>query len=181
MKSFRVFALSLALAIFVGFPTLTQAQDESGPSAAVTTSLAGLHNITMANIMKTAELLEEDLYAYRPSEDVRTVGQILAHIANAQYMFCSAASGTENPSQVNLEETATTKEDIVAALQGSFDFCGGVYANMSDASGAEPKTVFGMQTTGSGILAFNSAHNYEHYGNLVTYMRMNGIVPPSSM
>ncbi len=52
---------------------------------------------------------------------------------------------------------------------------------MTDASGAEIKNLFGMEIAASAIMAFNSAHNYEHYGNLVTYMRIKGVVPPSSM
>jgi uncharacterized damage-inducible protein DinB len=82
---------------------------------------------------------------------------------------------------VNFEETATTKEDIIAALESSLDYCAGVYEGMTDETGAEMTTVFGMEMARSAILALNSAHNYEHYGNLVTYMRINGIVPPSSM
>ncbi len=59
--------------------------------------------------------------------------------------------------------------------------CDHVFANTTDATGANAVTLFGAPNTVFGVLAFNSAHNYEHYGNLVTYMRLNGIVPPSSM
>ncbi len=181
MKSPRPLTFVMALLLFAGLPLVALAQYDSGPSAPVTTSLKGLHDITTTNIMKTAEMLDEDIFAYRPNEDVRTAGQILAHVANAQFLFCSAAAGAENPSQVNYEETAVTKADIIAALQAGFEYCNGVYSGMSDEAGAEMKSLFGMTMAASGIMAFNSAHNYEHYGNLVTYMRMNGIVPPSSM
>ena len=148
--------------------------------SAVTTSLKGLHGITASSIMSTAESLSEEMYAYRPTVEVRTAGQLLAHIANAQYAFCSSAAGEDNPNQANLEETATTKADIVPALQSALAYCETVYDTMTDAQGAETRSFFGQEMAASGILAFNSAHNYEHYGNLVTYMRMNGIVPPSS-
>lgn len=157
------------------------AQSATDSSSDISMSLKGLHTITTKNLMKTAEMLTDELYEYRPTDDVRTAGQILAHVANAQFMFCSAAAGDENPSKVNYEETATTKADILAALQAGFAYCNGVYDSMTDAAGAEMKPLFGMEMAGSAIMAFNSAHNYEHYGNLVTYMRMNGIVPPSSM
>jgi uncharacterized damage-inducible protein DinB len=143
-------------------------------------SLQGLHQMTSANIVKTAEMLDDAMFAYRPTEDVRTAGQMLAHIANAQYFFCSTAAGTPSPNEVNIEETATTKADITAALKDAFAYCDGVYASMTDAQGAEARAMFGNPMAASGVLAFNTTHNYEHYGNLVTYMRMNGIVPPSS-
>ena len=173
--------LALLSFLLLGFPLLALAQSSDDAPGAVTASLKGLHDVTVANIMKTAEMLDEDMYAYRPTDEVRTTGQILAHVANAQYLFCSSAVGEDNPNQENFEETATTKEEIVAALQAAFDYCSGVYAGMSDAAGAEMQDFFGNKMAGSAILAFNSAHNYEHYGNLVTYMRINGIVPPSSM
>lgn len=174
-------ATALSLVLLMGLPTLALAQDGDGSSKAVTMSLKGLHDVTATNIMKTAEMLDEDMYAYQPSADVRTAGQILAHVASAQFGFCSAAAGEENSSQENYQETATTKADIIAALKAGFEYCAGVYEGMTDAEGAELRSFFGREMAASAILAFNSAHNYEHYGNLVTYMRLNGIVPPSSM
>ena len=166
--------LTFALALLLLVPAFASAQN------GVTSSLKGLHDITKTNIIATAEILDEDLYAYRPTDEVRSMGELLAHIANAQFMFCSAAAGEASPSSENFEETRTTKAQIVDALGSGFDYCEGVYANMTDAGGAEGVTFFGGPNTAHGVLAFNSAHNYEHYGNLVTYMRMNGIVPPSS-
>ncbi|WP_412061457.1 DinB family protein [Rubrivirga sp. IMCC45206] len=170
-------ALALAL-----LSTAAQAQtpDAAPPESPVIASLGALHQLTSANITRTAQLLSEDLYAYRPTEEVRTAGGLLAHIANAQYLFCSSATGEANPNEANLEETLITKAETVAALAAAFAYCAGVYDAMSDAQGAEVRDFFGRQMAASGILAFNTTHNYEHYGNLVTYMRMNGIVPPSS-
>jgi uncharacterized damage-inducible protein DinB len=169
----RLFVTALAL-LFATPLTLT-AQN------AVVSSLKGLFDITKQNIMATAEMLDDELYAFHPTEEVRSVGRILAHVANSQHFFCSSAAGEDNPNTENLEETRTTKADIIAALEESFAYCESVYAKTTDAKGAEPVTFFGGPNTVSGVLAFNSAHNYEHYGNLVTYMRLNGITPPSSM
>ena len=156
---------------------------ESTPDApdSVIPSLRGLHDITQENVKATAEMLSEEIYAFQPTEEVRTMGQLLAHIANAQYAFCSAAGGEESPNTANLEETLTTKAQIVEGLTEAFAYCEGVYDRTTDARGGEMVTFFGDEMAVSGVLAFNSAHNYEHYGNLVTYMRLNGIVPPSSM
>lgn len=144
-------------------------------------SLRGLFDVTRQNIMATAEMLDDHMYAFRPTDEVRSTGEILAHVANAQFSFCAAAAGDTSPSTENFEETRTTKSAIVAALQEGFAYCEGVFERTTDARAGERADLFGASNTVGGVLAFNSAHNYEHYGNLVTYMRINGIVPPSSM
>lgn len=168
-KRLFVFACALGLAL----PQGTSAQS-------VTSSLKGLHDITQGSIMATAQDLDAEMYAFRPTDEVRSTGQILAHVANAQFMFCSAAAGEPNPSAEDFEQTRTTKAGIVQALEAGFGYCTEVYEEMTDAQGGRSVSFFGGENTAHGVLAFNSAHNYEHYGNLVTYMRLNGIVPPSS-
>ena len=146
-------------------------------------SLFELHGVTQQNILATAQDLSQEMYDFRPTDEVRSAGEILAHVANAQFMFCSMAAGEESPATENFEETRTTKARIVEALEMGFDYCARVYGGMSDADAAAERTIPfmpGMEMTAASVLAFNSAHNYEHYGNLVTYMRLNGIVPPSS-
>ena len=146
----------------------------------VTGSLKALYDITTGNIKATAEMVPEELYSYQPTDEVRTMGQIIAHVAGAQFAFCSAAAGEANPSSENYEETATDKASIMAALDAGVSYCDEVYTSTSDARGQEMIQFFGQDMAVSGVLAFNAAHNYEHYGNLVTYMRINGMVPPSS-
>lgn len=164
--------------LFLALPAGAVAQ--SGNGNPVSTSLEGLYGITKQHVMATADVVPENLYGYRPTEEVRTMGQILAHVANSQFFFCSAAAGEQSPQQENLEETRTTKAQIVDALNASFAYCDRVHGGMTDARGAEMRDFFSGPMAASAILAFNAAHNYEHYGNLVTYMRINGIVPPSS-
>ena len=180
----RMLVGALTIALATPFGLAAQAAEDmsnEGPAMPVTMSMKGLHDITSGNVMATAEMLDEEMYAYRPTEEVRTTGEILAHIAGAQFMFCAAAGGVDNPNAENFEQTATTKADIMAALESGFDFCNGVYESMTDERGAEMVEFFGNKMAASAVLAFNAAHNYEHYGNLVTYMRINGITPPSSM
>ena len=143
-------------------------------------SLKGVFDVTKTNIMATAEILDDELYAYRPTDEVRSSGELLAHIAGAQFAFCGGAAGDANANSENFEETRTRKADIIEALEQGFAYCERLFARTTDAGVAAEASFFGAPNTVGGILAFNSAHNYEHYGNLVTYMRINGIVPPSS-
>ena len=130
-------------------------------------------------VTRSAEKMPEEHYGFKPTPDVRGFGQVLGHIADAQYLFCSAVKG-EKPAPPAVEKTKTTKAELTAALQEAFAYCDASYNNMTDAKGAELVKFFGSDRTKLGVLAFNNSHNYEHYGNLVTYMRLKSIVPPSS-
>jgi uncharacterized damage-inducible protein DinB len=165
--------LLASLTLALGSPVLASGQT-------VTSSLLGLFEMTKDNVVASAELLDEELYAYRPTDEVRSMGELFAHIADAQYLFCAAAAGESSPATESFEETRKTKAAILEALEMGFGYCEGVYSRMTDDSGGRVVDFFTGPTTAFGVLAFNTAHNYEHYGNLVTYMRLNGIVPPSS-
>ncbi len=131
------------------------------------------------NILRSADKMPEADFAFKPVESVRTYGQLLAHIADSNYGICGAARG-EKPTVSGIEKSKTTKADIVAALNDSFTWCDQAYSGLTDEKALEMIPFFRGQHTRAGVLMFNTMHDYEHYGNLVTYMRMKGIVPPSS-
>jgi len=110
---------------------------------------------------------------------VRTYGQIIGHLADAQYLFCSTASGEKNPG-LNIEKSKTSKADLVAALEAGFAYCDKVYDAMTDSAATQTVKFFGNDLPKFAVLSINIGHNMEHYGNLVTYMRIKGIVPPTS-
>ena len=165
--------LIAAIAVVLAVPLSLSAQNP------LVQSLKSVFDITKTNIMATAEILDDEMYTFRPTDEVRSAGEILAHIADWQFVFCGSAAGEANASPENFEETRTHKAEIIEALELGFAYCERIFARTSDA-GAAAATDFGGPNTVGGMLAFNSVHNYEHYGNLVTYMRINGIVPPSS-
>ncbi|MBX9603278.1 MAG: DinB family protein [Bryobacteraceae bacterium] len=163
------------MGLTVVFAAGSFAQDAANPLIAGSKSLfEQAKNV----IMRSAEKMPEEHFSYKPTEGVRGFGAILGHVADAQYFFCGAASG-QRVAPKGVEKSATTKEAIIAGLKESFAFCDSVYAKMTDANAAEMVSLMGQRTKLS-ALDFNVAHNYEHYGNLVTYMRMKNIVPPSS-
>jgi uncharacterized damage-inducible protein DinB len=167
--------MSVAVAAVVLFvPVLTQAQNP------MMTAVKAQHEMAKGVLLKTAEKIPENLYSYRPTPDVRTVAQLIGHIADASGFFCSSASG-QKPSAVSAEKTMTTKAQLTKALADAFAYCDKAIADMDDTKAMESIKFFagGMSPRGM-VLSFNTTHNYEHYGNLVTYMRLNKIVPPSS-
>jgi len=163
--------LALA-ALLVATPVSAQMGQGDGSLAGV----RGLYQTVRGYITASAEQMPEDKYAYRPTEEVRSFGQIIGHVANAQYMFCAPVRGQQAP-QMGDAEKLTSKAEIVAALKAAFEYCDAAY--QIDDPGAALQ-FFGQPNTKLSVLAFNMGHDFEHYGNLVTYMRLNGMVPPSS-
>ncbi len=106
-------------------------------------------------------------------------GELVGHAADAQNMFCSVVAGEKAP-MTSIEKTKTTKADLVQALKDSKDFCDKAYSSMTDDHAAELVTMMGRQMAKLTVLTVNTAHLDEHYGNMVTYLRIRGLVPPSS-
>jgi len=130
-------------------------------------------------LVSSAEKMPEENYNFKPTEAVRSYGQIVGHVADAQYTFCSLALGENNPG-LKIEQTKTTKADLVAALKDAVAYCDKAYDGMTDTSGAQMVKLFGADMPKLGVLNINNMHDMEHYGNLVTYMRLKNIVPPTS-
>ena len=176
MASMKLLAALLLCAVGVTAQTMQTMQTSS--KSPLIASAQAIYAIAKGDVMKSTDKIPEELWSYQPTPQVRTVGQMFAHIADGQYEFCSAADGKQVDKGV--EKTAKTKADIVAGLKDAFAYCDGVFAKMTDATAPEMMAFFGMKATRLGLMDFNTAHTMEHYGNLVTYMRMKGIVPPSS-
>ncbi len=132
-----------------------------------------------AILLRSAEKMPEENYGFKPTDVVRSFGQIVGHVADAQYIFCSVVRGEKNPA-LKIEQTKTSKADLVAALKDAFAYCDKAYDGMTDASAAQMVNLHGGDTPKLGALATNNVHTIEHYGNLITYLRMKNIVPPTS-
>jgi len=130
-------------------------------------------------LLRSAEKMPEESYTFRPTDAVRSYGQILGHVADSQYLFCSLVLGEPNPAP-KIEQTKTSKADLIAALKDAFAYCDKAYEGMTDASATQMVPLFGGDTPKLGALGANHMHTLLHYGNLVTYMRMKSIVPPTS-
>ena len=130
-------------------------------------------------ITKAADEMTEADYSFKASPMERTYGAIVGHIADVQMALCGNAQGEQKSSDA--EKTKTTKADLVAALKASFDYCDAAYDGMTDADAAKMVTLFGpRKATKIAVLNFNIAHDNEMYGQMVVYLRLKGLVPPSS-
>ena len=173
VRAIRLVAFALCLSV----PAVIAAQSATHAGYKVP------HDTVKGNLIKSAEAVAEADYAFKPTPEVRSFGQLFGHVANANFMICAMAVGEKSPATGNAEQL-TAKADIQKALADSFAYCDKVWDQVGAADkaawAAEPVDLFGMQLTRASALAFNAAHDWEHYGNIVTYMRLKGMVPPSS-
>jgi uncharacterized damage-inducible protein DinB len=130
-------------------------------------------------ILQSAEKMPAENYSFKPAPRVRTFGEILGHVAQEQYLFfCGPVKGEEKAADI--EKTKTSPADLLAALKESFAYCDAVYDGMTDATAVQTIKAVGEQHTKLHVLWENIVHDTLHYGNLVTYLRIKGLVPPST-
>ncbi len=198
-----LFVALLSLRVIAQMPSgqAPAAGTQGPPTDPVATALKnGFDGITR-NLAESAAKMPEENYAFKPTPEVRSFGEILGHVANTHYNYCSRIKGEKNPNTQDFEKLKT-KAEMVKALNDSIDYCKAVYASMTDAKIVQPITPPATTPTAPAnvrvegaaaqpapaprpvvplnTLMGNVTHDWEHYGNLVTYLRLKGLVPPST-
>ena len=184
----HVLAAAIAVHTF-GAAAYAQTSD-GGFDKLLSTSLAAsakaMHATIRRDLADAAEVLSADDYAFKPTPEVRSFAQLVGHVVNANFFFCSQAKGAAMPSTTNFERAAD-KAALIKGLTDALSYCDDVYQSTTDAEFNQPVTLNGFPgmnpktaTTRGAVLMFNTTHNNEHYGNLVVYLRLKGKVPPST-
>ena len=155
-------------------------------------ALDDLLNLYENDAMGVVKAMPADKYNFAPSVaifapgqpvkfgTVRTFVQQVTHVTEANYYFYSAVGGMKPDIDTEALAKITTKDEAVAALQASFKFAHKAIATITPANAFLPIKPIDGQSTRATLAAFGVAHGYDHYGQLVEYLRMNGIVPPGS-
>jgi uncharacterized damage-inducible protein DinB len=173
MRSFALLSLAATLGAAPSHPVAPTPPSALAADREIWTLVIGY-------VTAAAEQVPDSSYSYRPAPTVRTFGQLVAHIAGSQDMFCAQALGEKANASDAIENTVTGKAALVAALKASTAHCQKAYA-MTDADAMKRTVkVFAGERSALWALLYSTAHDNEHYGNIVTYMRMLGMVPPSS-
>ena len=169
----RSLTVALVIAVTV-WGALTQAQDSP-----LSSDVRQDYETVRDFFIRAAEKMPEADYGFKPTAEVRSFGQQVAHVADDQYNLCAPAKGeTRKDAYTHIESTLSKKADLVAALKEAFAYCDGAYAALTDATAAEVSSRKGK--TRFEMLNWNLWHTWEHYGNVVVYLRLKGLVPPSS-
>jgi len=174
--------ISVSLLLTLGLaaaPMGAQAQTANAAANPAVNTTRMLWEQLTAYITTAAAELPESTYSYRPTAEVRSFGQLVGHVAGAQYLICGAAMGEPPREEDEIERSRTSKTELLAALKASTEYCGRAY-QQTDRAAQQSTKLFGQERTRLYALGLNATHNAEHYGNIVTYLRLNGIVPPAS-
>jgi uncharacterized damage-inducible protein DinB len=183
-----------ALALVIAFHALGGAAyaqtSDGGFDKLLSPSLAASAKAMFATIRRdvaeAAEVMPAEDYVFKPTPEVRSFAQLVGHVVNANFFFCSQAKGAARPTTTNFERE-TDKAALIKGLTEALAYCDEVYGSTTDASFNEAATLPGFPgmspktaTTRGAVLVFNTTHDNEHYGNIVVYLRLKGKVPPST-
>jgi len=176
---------TMALLAIIAAPAAAQTPASQNPSQnPMSDAVRNSWNSVKRDIRESAELMPEENYDFKPTPEVRSFGEILAHVAGASFEFCGSARNEEAPYQEgSFEKTARTKESIVKATNDAIAYCDAAFGQLTDANMSNSvHAAFGgkNQVTRLSSLIGQISHDNEHYGNLVTYFRLKSLVPPSS-
>lgn len=130
-------------------------------------------------VLRAAEKVSAEDYAFKATPAVRSFGQLIGHIADANNNYCAAGFGETNPNP-GIEKSKTTKAELVAALKASLEFCTRAFDALNNENVNQMMKYRAGERSRVALLMYNTMHMNEHYGNLVTYMRLKGLTPPSS-
>ena len=176
-------ASGFSIVLFLCAFSLSAFAQPAPPANPITQALRNAWTGAKTNFRRSADVMPEAKYGFKPVDGVRSYGALLAHVAGASYEFCAAAKGEKAPhAEDEFEKTATTKAAIVKALDGAIAYCDDIYKTLDDAKAMEVTNgAFGGDKRPRMVSLFgNTGHFVEHYGNIVTYLRISGLVPPSS-
>jgi|SRR5262245_5911004 len=173
--------LTILLAAGLAPAASAQTPASTTPSAnPISDGIRSQWNGVKRNIKESADQMPEENYNFKPTPDVRSFGEILSHVAGASYLICAGAKGEKSPfEEDHFEKTAKTKAEIVKATNDAIAYCDGVFTALTDATAGQVPSG-GGQSSRVARLVLQIGHDNEHYGNLVTYFRLKGMVPPSS-
>ena len=175
----RSLALLLTLAAAPGVAGAQGMGTSQGSRSGGIAAVEPFYQMFKGWIIASAEQMAESNYSFKPTPEVRSFGEIIGHLANENYLFCAAAIGENDPNKGHDFEKVTSKDEMVQGIKAAFAYCDKAY-QMPDEKLMEPVTFFGQRNSRLWVLNFNVTHDAEHYGNLITYLRLKGMVPPSS-
>lgn len=132
------------------------------------------------NIVAAVEEMPADKFSFKPTADQMTFGKLVLHIAEGNNMFCSKIAGSAPPKSPELKET-DSKEKLLTALKGSFDFCETALAKMDDSKLGEKIEAFGGREAPMAWALIALTNSWaDHYGAEAMYLRLNGLLPPTA-
>jgi uncharacterized damage-inducible protein DinB len=183
MTRFFNHALFSAVLLFApaGSAIAQQAAPAPAPEAAkpsLVSEAIAAYTQTKTVILAAAETMPAENYSFKPTPEIRSYAELFTHVAQAQTGLCAVVTGATVERKP--ASTATSKDEVIALLKKSFDACDAAYATVNDANFTEVSGNGFLHGSKLAQIQKNVAHNNEMYGQMVVYLRLKGIVPPST-
>ncbi|MGD8319510.1 MAG: DinB family protein [Gemmatimonadota bacterium] len=177
MYRLRVAALLAAVLPLALIPPSAAAQMGSNP---VADALRGNLERSARNMVAAAKAMPGDKYGFKPTDPQNSFGHIVSHVAGSNNFLCSTVSGMDAP-QAQVPDGDASKDDLVAAMQTSYDYCSKALAGLTDAQLSDMVPYFGNRQVTRATAVLGLSDDWaDHYGQLAMYLRLNGILPPTA-
>jgi uncharacterized damage-inducible protein DinB len=169
--------------VFVMFASASAAQQGTAPAGQTFTlsgeMLRGYQNV-QRDLAETAEKMPEEHYGFRPTPEIKPFGQLVAHVALAQFRTCAMLKGEANPRSEEKEDAKRTRQETIALLKASAAYCDPLVSALTDTAMTELTKVRQNEVAKGLIPASLITHGMEMYGTMAVYLRLKGIVPPTT-
>jgi len=162
------------------FPAVSLAQNPTASKNPVSDAVRTLLERASKNLVAAADEMPADKYSFHPTPAQITFGHLVVHMAGSNNLLCSKISGMAPPATMKLVDT-DSKDKLVEALKGSFDFCTQALANLDDSNLGEQLTLFGGHTASRAAAMFALTNDFaDHYSTAASYLRANDLLPPTA-
>ena len=173
-------ALTVMCTAIAAVPAAPQSLPPTGPKLTLSNVMIQGYTAIQRDLLEAAELMPEADYVFKPTPETRPFGQLIAHVALSQFATCSFLQGGPSPKAAEKEETPRSKAALIALLKESATFCNPVVNAMTD-EGMVQLIKVGPNEGARGVLVAGlSIHGNEVYGTIAVYLRLKGIVPPTT-
>src|SRR5690606_6677115 len=170
MKTLKTNVMLILIMLFFNSSWTQEINFPEEPMASV--DIAALY--IPRTIITAAIQMPEEYYSFRPTPEVRSFGELMAHIAESNFEMAAIARGETAP----VSEVAPTKTQVIEALKKSFDYSSKTRADMTKERKETLVQFMGRDRPAGDVLDFSVFHSLQHYGNLTVYMRLKGLIPP---
>jgi len=180
MHKTSVNALVFAVLVIPGASAAQQTPAPAGQTVTLSSEMLRGYQFTQRNLAEAADKMPDEHYGFRPTPDIKPFGQLVAHVALAQFSVCATLKGEPNPRKDEKEDTSRTKAEAIALLKASAAYCDPAVSALTDPTMTEPMKM-GPNQVAKGLLPISVvAHGAEMYGTMAVYLRLKGIVPPTT-
>ena len=180
MRRCRITTVSLTVLAIATGSAAQQAGDQAPKVFTLSGEMLRGYQSVQRNLVEAAEKMPAEHYPFKPTPDIKPFGQLVAHAALSQFSTCSMLKGEPSPRKDEKEDASRTRAEAIALLKASTDYCDPLVTSLTDTTMPEMVTAKEFQVAKGLLPASLISHGQEMYGTMAVYLRLKGIVPPTT-